>query len=118
MGFRCDWDRHRHGTFEVHTVAELLEHLLDDNQRILERENQIMTDISGLSGELDTLDADEQANAAAAQAILALVGTLSAGQITQAQIDTLKQHATTIAGNLEATTAGEVAAEPPVTPAP
>lgn len=112
MTFSCDWERHRHGTFEVHTILELIEHLLDNDRRILRNQEKEMTDLSGLSGEIDTLDADEQANAAAAQAILALVSQLSAGQITQAQIDALKDHATTIAGNLEGVTASEVAAEP------
>ena len=117
--FACHWEHHRSATYEQHTQAEVLEHVLDRLDRILHnqaiaarKENREMTELSGLSGELDTLDTDEQANAAAAQAILAIVSQLQAGTISQDQIDQLTAHAATIAGGLEATTASEVAAEP------
>lgn len=114
--FDCLWTHHGRESFENHSVKELLEHLLDNDRQILSNQEKEMVDDSKLSGELDTLDTDEQANATAAAAILQILSTLQAGTISQAQIDQLTAHAATIAGGLEATTASEVAAEPPAAP--
>jgi multidrug resistance efflux pump len=91
--------------------------------RILERSITIMADLSALNAAVTQLQTDEQAAAAELAALAAQVSSLTAGTISQAQIDALTASVTSTAQALsDATTAASGTPAPttttPGTPGP
>lgn len=120
--FLCSWEHHGRGGFQDHTVKELFEHLFEDNRTIIEKENQIMTDLSGIQQDEQDLGAAQAQEAsdvtAALQGLEAEVAALQVGTpITQAQIDALRTPLQAAIASAQGTDAAAKAATPPP-PAP
>lgn len=100
---------------DLHADGPIRQSLHDLHRKV----DHLMADITALTNAVNALDTDEQAAAADLQALTADIASLQVGQVTQAQIDALTNHATAVATALSAATAANQPVAPPApSPAP
>jgi ABC-type transporter Mla subunit MlaD len=112
-----DPDRAEHRAFRW-----IIEELGEIKQQIADNRENEMADLSGLTAALNQIGTDIAAEAtdteAALAALQATIATLTAGQISQATIDTLTAQATAADAAVQAVDAAAKAANPPAVVTP
>ena len=119
--FNCPWEHHGRADFQDHTVTELLEHLLENDRTIIEKENRIMTDLSGIQQDeqdLGAAQAQESSDVVAALQALEAAIPAAGTVVTQAQIDALRTPLQAAIASAQGTDAAAKAATPAPAPAP
>lgn len=116
--FACLWDHHGRADFQGHTVKELLEHLLENDRTIIEKENRIMTDLSNIQDDEAALTAAQSQEATdVLKALDDLEAKINSGTgVTAADLQALRGPLQAALASAQSTDAAAVAADATLNP--